>query len=396
MQDITLDEIYNSSLAQLEKQRKQEKTTIVFEFENFSFNVEYSFQDKKYSNPLHLFFNIFSAIKVNNYANVICLKFRRCTFKYFSIEIPSNSTHVSISFDKCEIGQLSVTHITGNDTLVLNDTKIRTCQFMHNRVQGVFHCTTSLFENLYCNGIAFSNPVSFDRCAFGEGAGSNQNIDFSQAVFNGRLSFEGSTFFLAPSFFGAQLHTDVEFRNCSFIDTSSPFAWRAYRTLKQFMMHNESDHEAQMFHALELESRYHTELPKGWSAALASSNGVEAIASSILKQLTDYGRNLWLPLVWLFFLGVLFLILYATFGGVGCISASETLIQGWIKSVCEGPTELFYAVRNTFGPFGLALSDDKIIVPNSVSVKALGFTHLLLSSVIWFIWILQIRSRFKL
>ena len=156
-------------------------------------------------------------------------------------------------------------------------------------------------------------------------------------------------------------------------------------------MQKEFDHEARMFHALELESRYNTEL------FLFSSRGVEKIASFCLKQLTNYGRSLWRPFVWLLIFWFVFFGLYIVLGGVNCVSTTAFPIQGWREDFCEiGYTEISYAFKNTFVPFGFVISDSKLIIPNNGFVKALGYIHMLLSSVIWFIWILQIRRRFKL
>jgi len=242
------------------------------------------------------------------------------------------------------------------------------------------------------NDVKFTKSLILEKCEIGVIGDDNNGVNFNDAKFLRAASFSGCRFYQAPSFFKSNLHEDTSFRGVEFLDVSSDYAWRAYRTLKHHMMGFESDHEAQMFHALELEARYNTELPKGIKI-FSDPKGMETIASCILAQLNQYGRNLWMPFLWLVIFTDIFLILYVGAGGIGCVNKQTA--AGWIQGVCESAPNLIHSIRNSFGPFGLILSAYEI-QPNTLTVKILGFIHLLISSVIWFIWILQIRSRFKL
>ena len=403
--ELTADEIYNRIAEQFnigQSQRNGKKALIIFKFENVSFSDNYTFRERKFPDLSHLLKNIFEIIKVTNRVSRVILSFKNCSIKSFVIE-ELNQKSLKIRFKNCEIKNLEFLRLNErSNRLSLIDSKVHICTFknykivVENSVKAEIFCKNTVFSHsLDCRNVTFSNSVLFLQCEFG-GSGNYRSINFSNTVFNSWVSFGGSTFNHAPLFFGANLHPETNFKDCNFKDTFSKDACSTYRKLKQFMMQKESDHEAQMFHALELESKYNTPemLPKGWKI-FSSPNGIETIFSFCLKQLTDYGRNLWLPLIWLLFFLFFFLRLYFLFGGLDC--GSTVSIQGWIKSVCEGGyINLFYAVKNTFGPFGLVFTDSGLIIPNSVAVKALGFIHMLLNSVIWFIWILQIRRRFKL
>ena len=445
LKEITADEIFQLISDQLEFRKLHgngEKTSFSFEFENILFEDTYVFQ--KRLKLFSLLFHIFEDIKVWDYINDIRLDFKNCSIESFVIE-NTRQEPLSISFEGCKVTYLELLQLEKFRELSIDNSEVLRCKIKDNLVFGNVFCKHTLFskgvdcrnieffgsviflqcefvydtrssqtdflntvfnEKVSFKGSRFNNSVLFTETTFKEFASFeevifnryisfeevifNRYISFEKAIFNDSASFEGAEFFVAPEFHNAQLHPSIYFKNCKFRDTSSKRAQSAYRTLKQFMMKNESDHEAQMFHALELESRYNTEL------SLFSSNGVETISSFCLKQLTDYGKNLWLPLFWLIVFWASFCCLYIAFGGLDCFSTVS--IQGWIKSVCGGEytEEYFYAFKNTFGPFGLLLSDSRLIIPNSVTVKILGFVHILLSSVIWFIWILQIRRRFKL
>lgn len=240
--------------------------------------------------------------------------------------------------------------------------------------------------------VDFAGEVTFNRCGLGE-ANSDGFVNFNGCKFKSSVSFTKSNFYRAPKFFGAELHPDTDFSGVKFFDVTSAWSWRAYRTLKHQMMKFESDHEVQLFHALELEARYRTQLPKNLEI-VTDKQGLETIVSFFLGRVNGYGQNLWRPMAWIVGLALLFFTLYVLAGQVGCELSGED-IPKWVYDVCPRWTEVLFSARNAFGPFGLVLGADQI-QPNTALVKALGFIHLLISSIIWFIWILQIRSRFKL
>lgn len=360
------------------------KDLAAFEFEGEHFEAPFHMGSEIINSPIEL---ITRLLKGYGETRTVTLTFTNCSFN--SLMIRSGYLHFSARFIKCTIQKLKVEGLNAAlDEISLESSNvISTLVFgiMNGRIEAI----QTKFESIRNQTAVFNSTTLFENCSFGYNQ-TKGKIDFSDIEFKKAVSFKGSEFHIAPMFFNTSLHEDTEFGDCKFYDVHSEFAWRAYRTLKQFMMQKESDHEAQMFHALELDSRYQTELPKG-RKVFTDPKGAEAISSLFLKHLNDYGRHLWLPLLWLTFTANLFLIFYAMFGGLGCVGE----VQGWVKSVCTKNLPLYYAARNLWGPFGLVLVSDAI-VPNTLGVKVLGFIQLIISSIIWFVWILQIRSRFKI
>jgi len=259
------------------------------------------------------------------------------------------------------------------------------------RRQIVFHETD--IKKIVFRDTSFERALKFSGCALGV-AGRDGMVSFVHTKFRDKISFHKTVFLSPPEFFFSEISQNVSFSGAVFSDVSSESAISAYRTLKRQMISVEADHEVQMFHALELEARYNTELPKGWKI-LSDPKGVETIASWFMRVLNNYGQHLWLPLVLLLYIGCWFLIFYVAAGGVGYFPAGDRNIAGWVQNAGQHYSNVTFAARNFFGPFGLILSADEI-QPNNMLVKTLGVFHFIISSVIWFIWILQIRSRFKL
>ena len=340
-------------------------------------------------------------IKENGKKHITHISFKNCFFDY--LRMSPNMGFVGVEFVECEVEDF----VFARQKRIKEGFDFKKVSFESGSIkQLIFEAADDEKSKIRASlkfagvnvakieavNIIFCGELRFYRCFLGTASKRDAFVNFNGSAFSSTTAFSACSFLHAPSFFGASLHEDTDFRGAIFADVSSYRAWRAYRALKLHMIKFESDHEAQMFHALELEARYNTELPKGWRR-LTDPKGVEAIASYMLGRLNQYGRNLILPVVWLLFVATLFLVLYAMAGGVGCIGLTNA--AGWVKSVCENAPNVTYSVRNAFGPFGLVLSADQI-QPKTATVKILGFIHLLISSIIWFIWILQIRSRFKL
>lgn len=260
-----------------------------------------------------------------------------------------------------------------------------------NRVM-VFENT--VIKQIKFDDVHFSQDILFCNCELGNfKTEALEGISFWRAKFLRGVYFEDTNFLQAPAFFHADLSPDESFSGARFLDVSSREAVASYRYLRQMMQKIEADHNVMMFHALELEARYNVELPKGCNI-FSSPRGVETIASWSLQKLNGYGQHMWLPFIWLLYIACWFLVLYAALGGVGYYPAGDTTV-GWVQAAGEYYPNITFALRNFFGPFGLILSADEI-QPNNMLVKSLGVVHFLVSSLIWFIWILQIRSRFKL
>lgn len=306
------------------------------------------------------------------------IQFENCTFGSFRID--NSATCPYLEFKSCIIDELGW---FGFD--VHSDPP-----YLVRRQLGFY---SSDINKLEFRDTSFMRALKFSECTLGV-AGKDGMVSFIHTKFMDKVSFHKTVFLSPPEFFFSEISQNVSFSGAVFLDSSSESATSAYRSLKRQMISVEADHEAQMFHALELEARYNTELPKGWRI-LSDPKGVETIASWFMHGLNNYGQHLWLPLVLLLYIGCWFLVLYAASGGVGYFPAEDKNIAGWVQNAGQHYSNVTFAARNFFGPFGLILSADEI-QPNNMLVKTLGVAHFIISSVIWFIWILQIRSRFKL
>lgn len=310
-----------------------------------------------------------------------------------------NSTpHCTLIIKNSAIETIKLSGLTNIKNIHISNTAVKKLILsapVHKRRYLLENCQ---IDEAFASG-DFEKAVKFTHCTFGTPTTQPTGVSFSNSNFKNSLSFEYSVFKRPPLFFGAQLHPDSDFTNCKFNDLHSATSWRAYRTLKHFMIDHESDHEAALFHALELEARKNTVLPKGLFQIIRSPDGIERVASTLLDWVSSYGRDLRLPLGWLLVTGLYAYILYTL--NIGYVFSDANLCQaqststGWIKDACNANINMLYSIRNGLGPFGLLLSSDKIIPANLV-VKYLGFGHFVLSSIIWFIWLLQIRSRFKM
>lgn len=245
--------------------------------------------------------------------------------------------------------------------------------------------------------LKFAKPVTFKKCNF---LSSLTELNFSDSEYRTTLSFRDSVFYRAPQFFNSKLHPNTDFDGCKFFDTRTEEAWRSWRVLKQFMIQYESDHEAMEFHALELEARYNTVLPS--TCEIFTAKGMETIFSFLLKAITNYGRNLWAPALWIVAIFTFSSSYYNFSNAVHC-SAVNTVLDAaplWVGNLCkqEGKQlslSLIYSATNIFGPIGLVFSNNAISV-ETVGNKVISFLEFIVASVIWFLWILQIRARFKL
>lgn len=377
--------------------------------EHVNGKTELTFEDVDL--PTHL-----GAHFINSYANEQVPIMKWLAMADVSLSLGLSKTNVR--FNNVQIEMLDL-NSAPNCTLIINDSIIETIKLSENTNIKNIHISNSeikrliltapthkrryIFENCLISESAthgdFEKAVKFIKCTFGNTDGDPNSVNFSNSNFKNSVSFEYSVFKRPPLLFGAHLHPDSDFTNCTFNDLHSPSSWRAYRTLKHFMIDHESDHEAALFHALELEARKNTVLPKGFFKVISSPDGIERIASVLLDWVSSYGRDLRLPLGWLIVISVYAYIFYTLNTGYVFSDAhlchTGSTSAGWLKDACNSNINLLYSIRNGLGPFGLLLSSDQII-PANLFVKYFGFGHFVLSSIIWFIWLLQIRSRFKM
>jgi hypothetical protein len=410
MEELLVCDKYEFVLQRIEKQFEEQRKAlqnnhpflIPFDKVEFSNTIMYR-ADTEYP----LFSAIYKAIEYLDKRGVppikiVRLSFKGCVFKELTVtsipEYERIAQHCEINFEDCRIETLRIELLSFRNIFEFRKGFVTEINFLRKaanielepfQAPVTFHGTEiGAIDSKKCQ---FVELVRYENCIFGEN--SDSILDFSDTQFKKSIYFEGSEFKAAPKFFNCDIHPDNDLTLCRFLDTSSKGAARAYGALRHKMMDLEADYAIQFFHSLELESRYKAELPP-LSQVFKHPAGVEKIASLFLGAVNQYGRNLWWPLYWLLILAVIFCAVYLNFGGFDCGGR----IPNWLENSCMQNAlmlDIFMSVRNMMGPFGLALNAESV-APNTLFIKSVSFLQLMLSSLIWFIWILQIRSKFKI
>lgn len=315
-----------------------------------------------------------------------------------------------LKFRNCLFGRIATYHEMPKLTIT-GGSSIQSLDIRHDHSQSIYICDSTI-EQLTIKGATdnqckigvqrsyiysvklrgkFNERLFFTDCIFsGATRGEKRSFDFSNTSFAEGIDFSNSYFFKVPYFFESQIHADTNFSGCHFYDVYSNDAASAYATLKQKMSEKHADHQSALFHALELSARRNNLL----KTTITIDTAAEWLLSSFLYFFNNYGQSLFRPAVLIFSITVFFYVLINAGGGYQCLSYDDTAKISWFESACSNPT-LYQTVRGMMGPFGLALSNDHIL-PANLMVKYTSFVHLLLMSLSWFIWILQIRARFKM
>ncbi|MEC9234636.1 MAG: hypothetical protein VX803_00165, partial [Pseudomonadota bacterium] len=133
--------------------------------------------------------------------------------------------------------------------------------------------------------------------------------------------------------------------------------------------------------------------------------GPALIASFLLRHFNDYGRNYWRPWIWLLGLILVGMVLYLLPHGLGCNPEKYKAAELWQKSLCDGESSLrltneilaslIYSLQHSLGPIGLII-DNGLISAKMLSIKTLSVLQMILSSIFWYLIIVQLRRQFKL
>ena len=202
---------------------------------------------------------------------------------------------------------------------------------------GVIFTNASFSNDAHFDRATFDGPAHFDAAIFGNSvsfakakfqgsadfsAGTKmeanfdfKHIDFGDATFTGQCTFENRKFETSANFNGAVFHDLVEFHGCTFHpgmsfhltkfrktkenklstkkdnDDATERLERSYRTLKVEMEKLRARNEEADFFALEMECRRQR----------GSVPRLERFAATAYKHLSDYGRSIARPLVWMVF-----------------------------------------------------------------------------------------------
>ncbi|MCE9506938.1 MAG: pentapeptide repeat-containing protein [Alphaproteobacteria bacterium] len=321
------------------------------------------------------------------------LQFNRCTFDALVADA-GNSKINTVCFSGCNIQKISSAPNFCKHIAVCNNSKIQNFNLDHQNsskhveVNIQIEFIDSTFENISMIKCHFKKAVNFENCIFGNAADKTPPLRLMDCKFNDAVNFSDCVFLNAPLFFKSEFSSSFDFRHCTFKDFRSNYAENAYSHLKHIMISLNSDYNMIEFNAHELSARHNVRL-KG---------GLEKIYSSIYRATNDFGRNFKRPLISLVLFVIAFSEFYIILGGFYCTSAEFQL--KWAQALCSyerfpSVTSIYMAAKYALGPFGLFFNTDNI-QPNNFSVKALSFAHLLLSSYIWFMIVMQVRVRFKL
>lgn len=216
---------------------------------------------------------------------------------------------------------------------IFSDAKFRTPAHFTRATFGeaaIFSDTT--FESsAFFSDTTFGGRTKFDNAEFHwiadfqayDPAFSFSDIDFSGSKFLGPSTFTNRTFGNGVNFNGAEFRDIVEFHGCAFhpgmsfyqtkflktkgrFDGETEELERSYRTLKLEMEKLRARNEEADFFALEMECRRQR----------GSVPPFERFAATLYKHLSDYGRSIVRPLVWLLPLTVFSFLIYRDLGAI--------------------------------------------------------------------------------
>ena len=197
---------------------------------------------------------------------------------------------------------------------------------------------------------------------------------------------------LLQIFSGSTLNHQTIFSQCFFHDKSRD-SIACYRLLRSEMQRLNNEREAVMFGSLEMEA-YH--LAEFQNKKISGSDRVEKWASTLYRGFSSYGRDVLTPFLWITLVSTfLFYGIYDVFDltVVDIKSTSPEWVSNFFQDDRRIP--LIQSFWNMLGPISL-LIDSEVIQPRNGWEASAFIIQKTLASIMWFLWILQIRRRFKL
>lgn len=343
------------------------------------------------------------------------LSFHKCKFGailFDGKQFNSKRIFSSINIHECSIHRMVLADglLGGNDLeIYINKSVIENLSIEKSTTHFNFENTILFREcdflyTINCkNNCIFDGYLRFQKCVFSKPKLETTmfHFNFINTVFNNVLEFTECEFNKSPNFHGAKLSTDTSFYRNRFFDLNELSAVGNYRQLKQIMQSLGAEHDSLMFHALEMEARKNTVLPR----TIFHHEGPALIASFLLRHFNDYGRNYWRPWIWLLGLILVGMVLYLLPHGLGCNPEKYKAAELWQKSLCDGESSLrltneilaslIYSLQHSLGPIGLII-DNGLISAKMLSIKTLSVLQMILSSIFWYLIIVQLRRQFKL
>jgi|GEM_PF-3904008 len=374
----------------------------VLKFENLETDFIWDKLVNKFNKKEHQYWSGLNSLKPE-----FPLILNSCIFKNLSFNAQTHTTFINnLEIHNCNVASA---FFSSNGINLIDSAKFSETNFLKLQLAGQlrapiqFDKCSFVSEFSVANNTSFSESIKFKSCIFfratkGSGLQSHDAI-FNNAEFLNTTEFVGCKFYGSPKFHGVKFHSDTSFHRSKFHDVKSPSAVGDYRTLKQSMNDLGAEHDSMIFHALEMESRRNTILPEIWK--FWHPKWHETFASWFLKLTTNYGRNFWLPCIWLLISLFVYTTIYKNIGGVGCNIEKLDGSDLWMKDLCvpeikEGyKINLMYSFQRFWGPLGL-IFDSGLLSPKTFGIKLISISQFILSSVLWFILIVQIRRQFRL
>ena len=337
---------------------------------------------------------------------------------------------LEIVFDDCKLSNLVLegrTHKSFFSRLRIFNCNINSCaikeSFFDNRTLDGLSVEDSFFQNLSfssgyndfqkkiffkgctfgfklaASGCVFRNTLSFVNCTFNKfdspffdhGASFRPYCRFNNTKFQNTTEFIDCIFLTSPKFHEAELHSDTSFRGSVFWDTKSESSLGDYRALKQ-ATHTIGDEQRSIeFHALELESRHNCVIRKGHHTTWPIW-----MASYALKLFNNYGRDFLRPFYWLLLSLIMFACMHVSIDSFAC-NMKDIINISWFVGHCGQPVHLaiIHSASMSFGPLGLLIEPDGMVITKTLA-KGLSVLQAILSSIFWFVIIVQFRRQFKL
>ena len=336
-----------------------------------------------------------------------------------------------LSFIDCKINELNLSTIPGKmlSQILVCDCSIKNLN-IHNVDETFIPSNTAfLFSDCEINHLRFHSPTcsqymvfkrvnikeyldsfgkvnfhkgfNFEKCTFCKKGRQKDfyfaKISFQADEFSGPVAFTDCDFYISPKFHQSKFYSGVSFLKSRFHEIDKEDNVEDYRILKTLMLGIGAEQDCHKFHALEMDARRKTSLPK--ISNIFSPEWPAAVSSNILKIFNDYGRNYLAPFAWLFVIALLATPYSLAFGGFEC--SKDISEQLWLANYCSGnevenfKLAFFNTLYSLLGPVGFLLSDELIIAKNQL-VELFSFGVSVLSTIIWYLIIVQFRRQFKL
>ena len=340
---------------------------------------------------------VFSDLNIVGAPEVKPTDIKRVSFK--NCTISQMTASVSISFDNCKVGptvfKLHKPTPAQNSITITNNSIIADFNCLPSGGNATQHITelrieNSQIENLKCNKVVFGR-VTVNKTILG--TTKPQLIDFNEAVFNETTSFEDCTFLSAHKFHGATLYSETSFTDSDFLEINKSSNENDYRVLKQHMKSISADSEVEKFQNLEVQSRVNRNKIK--NNLLTRGNWIEYGCAWLLKEFNSFGQDLLKPVLWIIALiAFCFVTYYLPFFG---LDIDEKKLPKWaeLAKTSEHARSFIYSIKHGLGPLGLFFKTEGIVAASGMT-KALAFFQFLISSVMLFIVVMQVRRRFRL